>query len=274
MAEWTCRKVESFSDHKYITFKVKTDISTRTEVSFIGARYIPRKENYGKFDAKLAEEVVSKFRCKNNGDDMAKLDAELSGKIRNCASIDKFTKDFYACTTAACNIAFHKSKAVCHTRKGKTVPWWTENLTVLRKRINALCRRYQRTLNDVMLRNERKNQYLKGNREYLSKLQKERTDSWNTYCTLTDDTNTWNAVYKIAGGKNKSPTVLKTIQKQDGTFTEDTVSTLKYMLHYFSPEDNESSDSEYHQKVRKLSKEPLETEDDKIFFSRRNTSSA
>jgi hypothetical protein len=36
------------------------------------------------------------------------------------------------------------------------------------------------------------------------------------------------------------------------------------MLDYFSTEDNENSDSEYHQKVRKLSKEPLETEDDKI----------
>jgi hypothetical protein len=88
MAEWTCRKVESFSDHKYITFKVKIDISTSTNVSFTGASYITRKENYGKCDAKLAEEVVSKFRCKNNGDDMAKLNAELSGKIRNCASTD------------------------------------------------------------------------------------------------------------------------------------------------------------------------------------------
>jgi hypothetical protein len=85
------------------------------------------------------------------------------------------------------------------------------------------------------------------------------------YCTLTDGTNPWNAVYKIAGGQNKSPTILTTIQKQDGTFTEDTVSTLKYMLDYFSPGDNENSDSKYHQKVRKLSKEPLETEDDRIF---------
>jgi hypothetical protein len=63
-----------------ISFKVKTDIGTRKEVSFTGARYITRKENYRKFDAKLAEKVVSKYRCKNNGDDMAKLDAELSGK--------------------------------------------------------------------------------------------------------------------------------------------------------------------------------------------------
>jgi hypothetical protein len=63
-----------------ISFKVKTGISTRTEVSFTGARYITRKENYGKFDAKLAEEVVSKFSFKNNDDDIAKLDAELSGK--------------------------------------------------------------------------------------------------------------------------------------------------------------------------------------------------
>jgi hypothetical protein len=51
-------------------------------------------------------------------------------------------------------------------------------------------------------------------------MQKERTNSWKTYRTLTDGTNPWNAVYKIVGGKNKSPTILTTIQKQDGTFTE------------------------------------------------------
>jgi hypothetical protein len=124
----------------------------------------------------LAEEVVSKFRCENNNDDIAKLDAELSGKIRKCTSIDEFTKDFYACITAACNIAFHKSKAVCHTREGKTVPWWTEDLTVLRKRVNALRRKYQRTLNDVMLRNDRKKEPIPEGKERISVKTAERKD--------------------------------------------------------------------------------------------------
>jgi len=43
----------------------------------------------------------------------------------------------------------------------KTVPWWTQELTVLRKRTNAVHRLYQRTRNNDDLREKRKAQYTK-----------------------------------------------------------------------------------------------------------------
>ena len=45
----------------------------------------------------------------------------------------------------------------------------------------------------------------------------------------------------------------------------DTVSTVKHMLDYFAPEDNEANDSAEHRLIRKLTKEPMDTEDDKSF---------
>ena len=37
------------------------------------------------------------------------------------------------------------------------------------------------------------------------------------------------------------------------------------MLDYFVPEDNETNDSAVHKQVRELIKEPIDTEDDKLF---------
>ena len=49
-----------------------------------------------------------------------------------------------------------KHRNLPHTfAKEKSVPWWTDALTTLRKRTNALRRRYQRTLNNEELRKNR-----------------------------------------------------------------------------------------------------------------------
>jgi len=43
--------------------------------------------------------------------------------------------------------------------KQKSVPWWTEELTIKRKKLNALRRSYQRKKNNEDLREHRKNRY-------------------------------------------------------------------------------------------------------------------
>ena len=60
----------------------------------------------------------------------------------------------------ACNNAFIMHSSTRHPGTHKSVPWWTSELTALRKRTNALRRRYQRTQNDEGLRNIRKKQYI------------------------------------------------------------------------------------------------------------------
>jgi len=60
--------------------------------------------------------------------------------------------------TTACNKSFKIGKAFMKTNKHKTVPWWTEDLTIARKRVNAFRRKYQRTKNDI-LRDQRQNEY-------------------------------------------------------------------------------------------------------------------
>jgi hypothetical protein len=66
------------------------------------------------------------------------------------------------------------SRTTKKTTKHKLVPWWTEELTIQRKRLNALGRRYQRTQNNEVLREYRKNIYHEGKTKYQATIKKEK----------------------------------------------------------------------------------------------------
>jgi hypothetical protein len=77
-----------------------------------------------------------------------------------------------------CKKTFKYLKSPNRTAKGKSVPWWKDALQIMRKRTNALKRRYQRTLNNVELRESRKNQYIEGKRKCQAAIRKEKINSW------------------------------------------------------------------------------------------------
>jgi hypothetical protein len=85
------------------------------------------------------------------------------------------------------------------------------------------------------------------------------------YCSSTEESNPWNAIYKTVSGKSRSTACLTTLQQPDGTFTLDTESTTKHMLEYFVPADSETNDSAVHRQIRVQVKRPADTEDDKPF---------
>ena len=85
--------------------------------------------------------------------------------------------------------------------KGKTVPWWTNELKIMRKKTNAMRRRYQWTTSNQALLESRKTQYTKAKTEYQAAVRKEKTRSWKEYCSKTFPINSWNEVYKLASNK-------------------------------------------------------------------------
>jgi hypothetical protein len=105
---------------------------------------------------------------------------------------------------------------------------------------------YHRTKTDVNLRQERRLQYLEGNRTYRAKLREEKIRSWKEFCTSADSTNPWNAVFRYAAGKlHKKPT-LSTLKMSENTYTTDTVSTVDRLMDQFIPEDNKGSNEAHH----------------------------
>ena len=135
---------------------------------------------------------------------------------------------------------------------------------MLRKRTNALWRRYQRTTNNESLRQERKEKYFDGRREYEGKMQEAKLKSWKMFCMINDGVNPWNIVYKMVSGKIRTSTRLTTLKK-DGIYTTDTRSTIMHVLEHFIPDNREASDNELHRKTRKEIQEPTDMDDDKAF---------
>ena len=177
----------------------------------------------------------------------------------------KSVEEFHEVMVLACRESFRtrrvSKKAISH----KTVPWWTEELTIMGKRLNALRRRYQSTRNNGDLREQRRSQYLDGKAMYAATIKKEKIISWNEYCNMTSSINPWNEVYKLAAGKRKNNTKITTLRKRNGILTADIRDTLKHMLEYFTPEDKETDDTDYYNLVRTQAQDPADIANDKDF---------
>jgi hypothetical protein len=168
VTDWAFSIQESCSDHKIITFNLEMVRQDRpvTNTDYMGIRYTVQKEDFGKFEAILASNMTSKFNCENNKEGLEKTDQELCDKINLCEDVDELVDAAFPCITAACNTAFQVTRGAKRVLKKTTISWWTEELTVLRKKTNVLRRRYQRTTNNENLRQERKAKYFDGRREY------------------------------------------------------------------------------------------------------------
>jgi hypothetical protein len=59
----------------------------------------------------------------------------------------------------------------------------------MRKKINAIRRRYQRTIQDSNFRETRKHQYLQEEQKYEATVRKAKIQSWKQYCNAAMSTN-------------------------------------------------------------------------------------
>jgi hypothetical protein len=113
--------------------------------------------------------------------------------------------------------------------------------------------------------NKSAKQYSQGKATYKATIKRENIRSCKEYCNMTTATNPWNAVYKLAAGKRNTSTQITTLWKPDVSLTADTKETLEIMLDYFTPEDNERDDNDYHKQVRAQAQPPTTTADDREF---------
>jgi len=89
----------------------------------------------------------------------------------------------------------------------------SEELTTMRKRLNSLRRRFQRTKDNDEIRTQRRAQYTEAKTNYASKIRKGKSLSWRENCNMTTYINPWNKAYKPAAGKRKRTTQRTTLRK-------------------------------------------------------------
>ena len=132
------------------------------------------------------------------------LDNSLYAIVTSENDIENAVKKHQNPVTAACKKSFKVRKLSKKTTEKRSVSWSTGELTIMRKKINAIRRRYKRTKHENNLREARKQQYLQEKRKYEASLRNTEMHSWKQFCNITTTSNPWNAVYKLAMGRIKS----------------------------------------------------------------------
>jgi len=125
----------------------------------------------------LAKNLKENFDCPDDKSDWTACDNEISQKIKLHPDTDRVIQNFTSAITAACDKTFQVTKPGNQAAKKRSVPWWTKDLTLLRKKTLALRHRFQRTKNDHNLRLKRREQYQECNRIYRTKLREEKLQS-------------------------------------------------------------------------------------------------
>jgi len=83
------------------------------------------------------------------------LDKALYQRARSAPNTEEIVEKLQEALNKPCKSSFRQTRTTITTKKGaqhKSVPWWTQRLTILRKKVNAQRWRYQRTKGDRVLR--------------------------------------------------------------------------------------------------------------------------
>ena len=115
------------------------------------------EQNLGRFDSNLKELLATKFQ-KIITKDVSDLDKELATLVTTTIRIEDIVDTLPEAITTSCDKSFRKAGPLQKRDNQKSVPWWTQDLTMRRKNLNAIIRRYQRT-QDREIRETRKNTY-------------------------------------------------------------------------------------------------------------------
>ena len=259
--ECQCNEQESFSEHRIITYRIEISGGATKEYTFHGTKYITSEEGYKKFDDNFTAVIKHNFAPSEKED----LDNALYTKISPETDTELAVEKYQDSLTAASKKSFYVRKQRDKTTEYKSAPWWSMELTLMKKKINAMRRRYQRTKRDDDLLETRKQHYQQEKRNYATTLRKSKMPSLKQFCNETTTSNPCNAAYKLATGNIKKCSTLSMLRKPDGIITKDLEGTTRYMIESFTLADSEESDSYCHKLLRTEIKEPIATEDDTPF---------
>ena len=155
--KWDIADEESASDHNIIKFNITSD-NEEGRVTHDSGRLIIKEHQYAEFYEKLQRIASEIFQFENRGRSYENLDETLTQKLEATRKVHEFTEKLEEVIQKASMETRGNGNKAKQKEKGKTVPWWTNGLTRLRKKTNAMSRRYQRTTDNELLRENRRKQ--------------------------------------------------------------------------------------------------------------------
>jgi hypothetical protein len=129
--------------------------------------------------------------------------------------VEILVNDYNDAVKRACNNTLSIQRGSGQSSSHKSVPWWTAELIVLRKRTNALRRLYRRTNNNEELRNRRKTRYLEGKSTYAAAIKRTKCKFWKEFCNISTAINPWGVKYNLAPERGNTRAQITTVLKPE-----------------------------------------------------------
>lgn len=130
------------------------------------------------------------------------------------------------------------------------VPWWTQELSILRKRVSAFRRRFQRCSWDENLREQRKADFKRERATFKKEVQHAKWAYWRRSLSEVTLHRPFTSHFKWARGKCTQRLRIETIKRTDGTETSGFRDTILALMDHHFPQDKWEEDTETQAQVR------------------------
>jgi hypothetical protein len=130
----------------------------------------------GDLEASLLRGIAKQFLNQNDFVDGKSLDEELDMLVREGKDTEINVEKLYEAIKNASKKSFKTCRIKPNSTAQMSVPLWTSKLTIMRSRVNAMRKKYQRTKGNSELREIRKQTYLLRKREYERTIKTEKSN--------------------------------------------------------------------------------------------------
>jgi len=140
VTDWEIHEQESCSDHKIIKIGIGKglDLGQNTRLHKAGTRYRVTKsgtENFQRTFVKIMGQLIHGPNSEDAG--IEEIDKDLCQRVRTASNTEEIVEEFQEALDKACKSSYRITRTIMTTKKEphhKSVPWWTQKLTILRKR--------------------------------------------------------------------------------------------------------------------------------------------
>lgn len=183
-------------------------------------------------------------------------------KLYKCKSENDVNDAVQELTNCVRNLCSSHLPRLHHNNKTKNY-WWNNELTLMRKRLLACARRFQRARCPA-LKHIYEEKYHTAKREYKHKIQQSKLNSWKEFCSVQHQ-NPWNVIYKFCRRPENLNTTITTI-KTDTGYTKTPLETASVLCDSFFPSDIADDDRQSH--IRQQSLIPPDSANDIPFTAK------
>lgn len=243
VGEWNVRCGWTTSDHNAVDIRLRVPRVAGCDQLTANMRFDTRRADWEQFAERLADLSGSKLEVL---------------ALESVADVEFMSEALTDVVTEACIAAMPRKR---HLRKSN--PWWTRELTILKKEVYRLRRSFQSEHNEE-IRLFRLREYRSSLRNYSRVVKKTKVASWRAFVTRTGNKQPWGFVYQQQADKLKVGKVLSSLRQ--GEYSTLTLEeTAKCLLDAHIPDDRVDEDTPEQRLVRKSARVAPDTADAPFF---------